>query len=362
MQTTQSGRYKYSIKGFAFWIVGALRSVAGPLGGREEEVDGVQSNETKERVRRPASLVRSIVFSDTDNDVNSVKTTLHFAGITNDEGEFVDNLEGVSIFHTGDYLDKKNPDLSVVQYWQSLRREAIGKGCYVKLIAGNHEQEIWQRMRAGEKYGMGAGQTRILNDFIESLDLFHIVGPVLLMHGYPTLEFLQTLLHFKDVTGKDLNRFNHDHYKKAFISINGMRQYAYVKDSQKTNYLLYDVADANRYYRKRGKLIGDILEKLNIAIIVHGHKPRRSGTQADYEFSEWIPKVRMIGNDTNVSRKGIGATVFRITSRGAFDMDFINTDTESDELCRKVQGILSEPFESDAEGPFVDTQPPTGAR
>ena len=103
-----------------------------------------------------------------------------------------------------------------------------------------------------------------------------------------------------------------------------------------------------------------ILEKLDIGIIVHGHKPRRSGTQADYQFSEWIPKVRMIGNDTNVSRKGIGATVFRITSRGAFDMDFINTVTESDELRRKVQGILSEPFESDAEGPFVDTQQTTG--
>ena len=356
------GRYKHPAKGFAAWILGLLKDIARSFRSPEEKVQDVPSGEPKERAARPAFLLRCIVFSDTDNDVDSVKTTLHFAGITNEGDEFSDNLEGVTIFHTGDYVDKKNPDLSVVRYWQSLRQKAVRKGCYVKLIAGNHEQEIWQRLRAGERYGLDLQQTQVLNDFIESLDLFHVVGRVLLIHGYPTLEFLQALLHFKEVTGEDLNRFNHDHYKKAFISTNALRQYAYVKESRKTNHLLYDVADANRYYRKRGKLIGDILEKLNIGIVVHGHKPRRSGTQADYEFADWIPNIRMIGNDTSVSRRGIGATIFRVTSRGAVDIDFINTDTESDELRRKVQEVLSEPFEPDTEGLFVDTQPPTGGR
>jgi hypothetical protein len=211
-------------------------------------------------------------------------------------------------------------------------------------------------MRAGERYGLDLQQTQALNDFIESLDLFHVVGRVLLLHGYPTLEFLQALLHFKEVTGEDLNRFNHDHYKKAFISTNALRQYAYVKKSQKTDHLLYDVADANRYYRKRGKSIGDILERLDIGIIVHGHKPRRSGTQADYEFADWIPSIRMIGNDTSVSRNGIGATIFRVTSRGTLDMEFINTKTATDELRSRVRGMLCEPFESDAEGLSLDAR------
>ena len=61
---------------------------------------------------------------------------------------------------------------------------------------------------------MGTKQAARLNDFVESLDLFHVAGPVLFIHGYPTLEFLQTLLHYKQVTGKDLNCFNADHYKK----------------------------------------------------------------------------------------------------------------------------------------------------
>lgn len=345
---------RHSRKGLAAWVGGVLSSIAGFFGTPGEEVEGVQSDETEDFRHRQAFPVRCVVFSDTDNDVDAVRNTLYFAGVINEKGEFTDNSEGVAIYHTGDYVDKKKPDLSVVRYWQRLQQDARSEGCNVKLIAGNHEQEIWRRMRAGEDYGMGGAQTRELSDFIESLDLFHVAGPVLFMHGYPTLEFLQTLLHFKEVTGKDLNSFNDDHYKKSFVSVNGMTQYAYVKESRRKNHLLYDVADADRYYEKRGQLIGAILEDLAIDVVVHGHKPQRSGVQADYECVEWMPNIRMIGNDTNVSRRGIGATVIRVTSRGAVDVDFINTKTESDELRSKVQGILSDRFESDAEGPNLD--------
>ena len=161
---------------------------------------------------------------------------------------------------------------------------------------------------------MGAKQVRWLNDFIEGLDLFYVAGPVLFMHGYPTLEFLQTLLHFKEATGKDLNCFNTDHYKKAFRSVKAMRQYAYVRENRQTNYLLYDVADASRYYKKQGRVVGAVLAQLKIGIVIHGHRPQRSGVQVDYEFGKWIPNIRMIGNDTMVRRRGIGATVIRATS------------------------------------------------
>jgi hypothetical protein len=286
------------------------------------------------------------VFSDTDNDVNSVKNTLRFAGILNEKGKLTDNLEEITIFHTGDLIDKKNPDPSVVDYWQLLQQDAPTKGCHVKLIVGNHEQEIWQKIKAGEKCGMGAKQADRLNDFIEGLDLFYVAGPVLFIHGYPTFEFLQTLLHYKEVTGKDLNCFNTDHYKKAFRSVKAMRQYAYVRENRQANYLLYDVADASRYYKKHGRVVSDVLAQLKIDIVVHGHRPQRSGVQVDYEFGKWIPKIRMIGNDTMVRYKGIGATVIRATSSGALDMVFINTKTESNKLRRKVQEDLRGPLNS----------------
>jgi hypothetical protein len=253
-------------------------------------------------------------------------------------------LEGVTIVHTGDLIDKKNPDFSVVQYWQYLQQDALTKGCHVKLIVGNHEQDIWQKIRAGEKCGMRAKQADWLNDFIEGLDLFYVAGPVLFVHGYPTLEFLKALLHFKEVTGKDLNYFNADHYKKAFRSVNAIRQYAYVRANRKINYLLYDVADASRYYKKHGRAVSAVFAQLKIDIVVHGHRPQRSGIQVDYEFCKSIPNVRMIGNDTMVKRSGIGATVIRMTSEGALDLVFINSKTESKKLRRKVHKYLRDPL------------------
>jgi len=289
---------------------------------------------------RPAFPAQGIVFSDTENDINSVRNTLRFAGILNGKGELTDNLEGISIFHTGDMIDKKNPDPSAVEFWQSLQQEALTKGCHVKLIAGNHEQEIWQKIRAGETFGLGAQKALRLNKFIECLDLFYVTGSVLFIHGYPTLEFLRTLQHFKEATGKDLNCFNTNHYKKAFRSVNAVRQYAYVREDRQTNYLLYDVADASRYYRKQGRVVSIVLAQLKIDVVVHGHRPQRSGVQVDYEFGKWIPNVRFIGNDTMVRRRGIGATVVSATSGGTLDMVFINTKTASKKLRKKVRKDL----------------------
>ena len=110
--------------------------------------------------------------------------------------------------------------------------------------------------------------------------------------------------------------------------------------------MLYDVADASRYYKKQGRVVGAVLEQLKIGIVVHGHRPQRSGVQVDYEFSKWIPNIRMIGNDTMVRRKGIGATVIRTTSSGALDIVFINTKTASNKLRRKLRQNLREPLVS----------------
>jgi hypothetical protein len=343
MQSNQLRISENTAPDFFSWPMGVLKRIARTFGLSEEALVIVPPKEPEKLAERPALPARCIVFSDTDNDVNPIKNTLRFAGILNVKDEFTGSLEGITIFHTGDLIDKKNPDPSVVEYWQLLQQDALTKGCHVKLIVGNHEQEIWQKIRAGEKFGMEAEQAHWLSDFIESLDLFYVAGPVLFIHGYPTLEFLRTLLHFKEVTGKDLNCFNTDHYKKAFRSVKAMRQYAYVRENRRPNYLLYDVADASRYYKKQGRVVGAVLAQLEIGIVVHGHRPQRSGLQVDYEFGKWIPKVRMIGNDTMVRRKGIGATVIRATPSGAADIVFINRKTKSNKLRRKVQQDLREP-------------------
>lgn len=329
------------------WPHGIRDRISRFLGIPENNITPALSNDSQEsKTTQPAPLPRFIIFSDTDNDLDSVNATLRFAGILGQKSGVDGNVEGITIFHTGDLIDKKKPDLSVVEYWQILQQDSLRKGCHVRLIAGNHEQEVWQRLHAGENYGMDDDQAQKLNNFIESLDLFYVAESVLFIHGYPTLEFLEALAHFKEVTGKDLNGFNNDHYKRSFISIRAMKQYAYVRESRKTNHLLYDVANASDYYKKKGRLIGAILERLKIRIVVHGHKPQRSGTQTDYEFGKWIPNIRMVGNDTNVSHRGIGATVIRATSAEAFDVIFINSKTASDELRSQVRETLGKPADS----------------
>ena len=355
--------------GFFAWPMGILKRIAGTLGVSEEPAVIVQAAETEQQasetqeqasetekyVERPELPARSIVFSDTDNDVKSVKNTLRFAGILNEDDQFTENVEGVTIFHTGDLIDKKNPDPAAVEYWQRLQQEAMRKGGIVKFIVGNHEQEIWQKIRTGDKVGRAWSQSHVLNDFIENMELFHVAGHVLFIHGYPTLEFLQTLLHFKEVTGKDLNCFNTDHYKKAFRSVNAMKQYAYVREKRQANYLLYDVANASRYYKKHGRAVGAVLAQMEIDTVVHGHRPQRSGLQVDYEFGKWIPKVRMIGNDTMVRRKGIGGTVIRATSGETLDIVFINTKNKSNKLRRKIQSYFLEPPISSRGSCFINS-------
>jgi len=341
-QNRKHGISESTTPGYLYWPKWMVTHVARIFGLTEKSGEDIRPKRPSSCVEQSSLSTLSIVLSDTDNDIRSVENLLRFTGILNENGELTDNLQGITIIHTGDFIDKKNPDFSVVEYWQSFQQDVIANGCHVKFIVGNHEQEIWQKLRAGERYGKDANQIHRLKDFIESMDLFYVAGPVLFIHGYPTLEFLQTLLHFSEVTGKNLNCFNADHYKKAFRSISAIKQYSYVKEKRQPNYLLYNMADARRYYKKQGRTVGDVLARLKIGVVVHGHRPQRSGVQVDYEFGKWIPGVRMIGNDTMVKYNGIGATLIGGASEGDLEIVFVNQKTESDKLRKRIQKKISE--------------------
>ncbi|MES9946381.1 MAG: metallophosphoesterase, partial [Candidatus Thiodiazotropha sp.] len=300
----------------------------------QEEKPQSPASVQEEKPQSPGKSVenqlRCIVLSDTENQIVSVENTLRYATIINDRGKLVDDLNGIAIIHTGDLLDKKRPDPSVVDFWRQTRRQAELNGGRVKLIIGNHEQEVWQKIEAGKKIGLGKDQLAELRLFIESLDLFHLEGGVLFIHGYPTLEFLRTLQHYCEVTGNDLNRFNSDHYEKAFKS----------------------PKNALQYYKKHGKSIDMLFKALKIEIVIHGHRPQRSGVQLDYEFRKWLPSVRMISNDTMVGRKGLGATVLRSCTDGKIDIVFINTKNKS----KKQRRIISEYLGANQSGYTAEIQ------
>lgn len=283
---------------------------------------------------------RFVILSDTGNDTECVDATLKFSGILKKDTTIEQNMEGMSVIHTGDFLDKKAPDLKVLEYFEALDRKVTDQGGFMKILAGNHEHEVWQKIVKGETFSIKGEPLFTLQQIIESIDLFYVDGPLLFIHSYPTVEFLKSLLKYKNETSNNLNRFNDDCYRKAFNSVSSLYQYSYVRDGLKKGYLLYEPLDIEGYFRKNGTEIVDLLKALEIDCIVHGHKPQQSGKQIDYEFQKWLPGIRIIGNDTKVREQGIGATIIRMDLGRESEVVFINSSNTNKKTRNKVKYLL----------------------
>lgn len=283
---------------------------------------------------------RFVILSDTENDINCVIKTLQFVGILNNKNNLNPHIDGINIVHTGDLINKKNPDPNVIDFWCQLRANAAKKGCCVKIVGGNHEQLTWKNIECGDNNGLKKKQTNVLMNFFEGLDLIRVHGDILLIHGYPTYEFAKTLYQFKESTGKNLNWFNEDHFRKAFRSTKAINQYSYSKGKEKHDYLLYDVGEASAYYKKNGRKIATILAELGIRYVVHGHRPQKHGVQKDFEFSKWLPGIRMIDNDNMAKITGIGATIMCEKKDGEMDIIFLNYKNASKKLKTRVVNAL----------------------
>ncbi len=282
---------------------------------------------------------RFVILSDTDNDISCIKHTFEYIEllINND---FVDDLSGLSIVHTGDFLDKKAPNLDVLDYFKELQKTVHTRNGHVKILAGNHEQEIWSNIINGEDYSLPKTTLDSLRTFIETLDLFYLQGPLLFIHSYPTVEFLRELLQYREAKGKHPNSFNEDHYKTAFQSVLALSQYSYKKGNRDETHLLYDPLNAANYYRRNRSELTSLLMDLEIGCIIHGHRPQSSGKQVDREFAKCIPGIRMIGNDTKVKQNGIGATLVRMEMGRALDLAFINSSTAIKKNRKRTRYLL----------------------
>jgi len=290
---------------------------------------------------------RIITFSDTDNDTECVSKTLEFAEIVNADGVLAEDLAGLSIVHTGDILDKKAPNFEVSEYWSQLETQVSERGGAVKILAGNHEQELWQRLKSGEDYGASQRTLNRICSFVERLDLFYVDGPVMFIHAYPSIGFLRSLLRYKDETGSHVNGFNSEHYREAFDSIEALGQYSGTGGESDEQYILYGSDEVKTHYKEYGAEIAATLSEMEIDVVVHGHRPQRSGVQVDYEFGRWVPGIRIVGNDTSVKTQGFGATLIRLELGRAAELCFLNAKASSKKT-RKAALTLLRPFGSEA--------------
>ncbi|MEO5348047.1 MAG: metallophosphoesterase [Magnetococcus sp. YQC-3] len=266
----------------------------------KEMAMGHQEAERGDALAVPAC---TLTLSDTDNDLKAVRYVLWLAGLCDRWGHWRVGVRHFCVVHTGDWLNKWNPDPEVVDFFRQLQTSAPDS-CSVVMLVGNHEVEILQRAALG-------GRTRLSREdleFIRQQDVLHIAKNILYLHGYPTLNLLTLLAQIQEEGGA-LALFNH-RFRKVFYE----GRYALFREREGLE-MIGDIRHMKQYYMRKdaggeryGVQAGRLLRRLGIDTIIHGHRPNAL-IQLDHELSHEVPGVRIINNDNKASMAGFGAVV-----------------------------------------------------
>ncbi len=247
----------------------------------------------------------TVVLSDTDNDVQSIKYSLWMLGLVNKEGKWKRGVGDFRVVHTGDWLNKSHPNHEVIALLYNLKN-SLPDNAEMYILNGNHEVGILQKSDYGNMMGLNENEL----EFIRSQDIMHICGSNLFVHGYPTFELLRLLADVKKETGC-MNDFN-DKFRRAFYE----GQYALFREKEGMA-ILGDIRQAQSYYRStgeggntQGERISQLLRKLGIDTVIHGHRPNML-VQQDFEFKLEVPGIRFINNDNKARLSKLGATVIK---------------------------------------------------
>ena len=288
---------------------------------------------------------RVVAIADCENDTTAVADSLRFVGMLSKRGKIKAKARGAHIVQTGDLLHKNGPDPKVAEFWVELHIAAEKADCALHLVAGNHELEIWRKLQSGARLGLNRGEQQAVQGLIRRTKLFHAEGSMLFIHGYPTVRLLRHVQAYCTDTGKGLNDYNVDCFQAAFDDPKLLTRYAYRRRNAAPNSLLYDVPNPARYYRRHGREIAELLGALGIDLVVHGHRPERSGKQTDFELQRFLPGIRMISHDIQLRFRGLGAMVVRQTEQGPVDLLFLNKDSATPAHRADIRRLLREPSE-----------------
>ncbi|MBF0185390.1 MAG: metallophosphoesterase [Magnetococcales bacterium] len=250
-----------------------------------------------------ATRTHTVILSDTDNDLHAIQYVLWLTGLCNRKGEWRKGVQGFRVIHTGDWLNKFNPNPEVLDYLRTLQQTAP-PGCSVILLVGNHEVEVLQRAAQGIRSRLSEEQLA----FIRQQDVLFVADRILYLHGYPTVNLL-TLLWQIQQEGDDPGLFN-DRFRKAFYE----GRHALFREKEGLE-LVGDIRHVKQYYlrsgageERYGHHVSRLLQELGIDTVIHGHRPNVL-IQLDYELQEEIPHIRIINNDNKASLTGFGAAI-----------------------------------------------------
>ncbi len=263
---------------------------------------GKSGGKAGKKLKKKSARLFTLVLSDTDNDLHSVKYTLWIAGVCNKNGHWRKGVRNIRVVHTGDWLNKWNPQAEVLDFFQDLKNQAP-KTCEVVMLVGNHEVEILKRSEMGIRTGLAEHQLA----FIREQEMMYVSGKTLYLHGYPSFHLLRLLKQIKEEKA-GLNAFN-KRMRKAFYE----GRYALFKEKEGLE-IVGDIRRVKQYYIRPcgdepcGRKMGRLLEELKIKTIIHGHRPNFI-TQIDDELRIELPGVRVINNDTRTKSTGLGAAI-----------------------------------------------------
>lgn len=265
---------------------------------------------------------RFVSLSDIHNDIFALRASLMQKKLIGKHGNWKRGLESVSLVITGDSINKKNPNPEVLRYLHHLH-ETVPEGCTMSILVGNHELNIL--MREAEGIDTGLGEEHI--EFFGNMQVVNKQGPILFLHRYPSLAQLQELeAQYCECGGVVPNEEWH-------INTRFRDAFATRKENPSASRAVFQACDdggensaleglpAKEYYEKYGEAVRDILTRMGITVVIHGHKRQASGGQ---QFEEYIPGILMIDNDTGVSSDknkanlhGLASTEVSLGERGA---------------------------------------------
>ncbi|MBF0583571.1 MAG: hypothetical protein HQL80_04960 [Magnetococcales bacterium] len=245
----------------------------------------------------------TVVLSDTDNDFTSVIQTLWLTGLCDQNGRWMPGLRNIQVVHTGDWLNKWDPNPHVLDGFKRLQ-ETTPEGCRLILLNGNHELSILQMADKGLRTHLTPEDLA----FIRRQHLLHADHGRLFVHGYPSSELLMILKQFQR-DGVAPEGYN-DRLQTLFFEGN----FPLFRETQGLR-VIGDIKNPKFYYNQknqqgssRGEQAASILQSLGFATVVHGHRPS-SEVQVDYELQEELPGVRMINNDNRIRQTNLGGVL-----------------------------------------------------
>jgi hypothetical protein len=271
--------------------------------GMQERMQSPVPKPPIERVdvyERAPRTERLISLSDIHNDLHALRGSLEQKKLIDKDGEWKYLPEPIHLVITGDSINKQNPDGKVLKYLKHLQ-ETVPEGSSVTLLVGNHELDILAHDTEGK-------DTDLKDKRIEFLGTMQVVckqGPVLFLHRYPSLllihemEAQYTRMHGAVTNDSwDINKRFQDAVATRHIAPGKSLEVFRACDDGGEDAALEGMSP-EAYFQKYGEVIGQLLARMGITVVVHGHKRQVSGGQ---HFEPLIPGVVMINNDTGISK------------------------------------------------------------